>query len=40
MKKTAKGGEYVIGTPKKTTQGNGKHSRPKKNSKEYRGQGK
>jgi len=40
MSKNAKGGGYVIGTPKKTSQGQGKHSRPKKDRKKLRGQGK
>lgn len=35
-----KGGTYVEAKPKKTTQGNGKHSKPKTNQKKYRGQGK
>ena len=35
-----KGGGYVVGTPKKTRQGNGKHSKPKRNRKKLRGQGK
>lgn len=35
-----KGGGYVVGSPKKTTQGQGKHSKPKGNRKKLRGQGK
>jgi hypothetical protein len=35
-----KGGGYVEGQPKKTTQGQGKHSCPKKGKKKLRGQGK
>jgi hypothetical protein len=35
-----KGGGYVVGAPKKTRQGNGKHSKPKGNRKKLRGQGK
>ncbi len=40
MSKNAKGGGYVVGTPKKTRQGQGKHSRPKARCKKLRGQGK
>jgi hypothetical protein len=36
----AKGGGYVVGSPKKTRQGKGKHSKPKKGHKKSRGQGK
>ena len=32
--------EFQAFTSKKTTQGNGQHSRPKKGKKKYRGQGK
>jgi len=35
-----KGGGYVQSPPKKTTQGQGKHSRPNHNRKKTRGQGK
>ena len=35
-----KGGSYIVGKPKKTYQGKGKHSKPKTNQKKYRGQGK
>jgi len=35
-----KGGTYVEAKPKKTTQGNGKHSKPKGTRKKLRGQGK
>jgi hypothetical protein len=34
-----KGGGYVVGSPKKTKQGNGQHSKPKHNKKLKRGQG-
>ena len=36
----AKGGSYVVATPKKTRQGQGKHSRPNHGRKKSRGQGK
>jgi hypothetical protein len=35
-----KGGTYVEAKPKKTRQGNGKHSKPKGTRKKLRGQGK
>jgi len=35
-----KGGGYVVGSPKKTRQGNGKHSKPSHGRKKTRGQGK
>jgi hypothetical protein len=35
-----KGGGYIQGRPKKTNQGNGKHSRPNHGRKKPRGQGK
>mgnify|MGYP003112275141 FL=1 len=35
-----KGGSYVVGKPKKTNQGSGKHSRPNHGRKKLRGQGK
>jgi hypothetical protein len=35
-----KGRGYIVGKPKKTCQGKGKHSKPKSNQKKYRGQGK
>jgi|TARA_R100001509_G_scaffold147491_1_gene104890 hypothetical protein len=40
MSKNIKGGGYVVGTPKKTNQGQGKHSRPNHGRKKLRGQGK
>ena len=40
MSKMAKSGSYVVATPKKTKQGNGKHSKPSHGRKLYRGQGK
>ena len=40
MSQMAKGGGYVVGSPKKTTQGRGKHSKPKAGHKKYKGQGK
>tara|TARA_Y100001972_G_C7619055_1_gene310431 strand:- start:1034 stop:1156 length:123 start_codon:yes stop_codon:yes gene_type:complete len=40
MSNMGKGGGYVVGTPKKTTQGKGKHSKPKARQKKYKGQGK
>lgn len=36
----AKGGSYVVATPKKTRQGQGKNSRPNHGRKKSRGQGK
>jgi hypothetical protein len=35
-----KGGSYIVGTPKKTKQGQGKHSKPNHGRKKHRGQGK
>ena len=35
-----KGGIYVVGKPKKTKQGNGKHSKASHGRKQYKGQGK
>jgi len=35
-----KSGSYVVGKPKKTNQGQGKHSRPNHGRKKTRGQGK
>ncbi len=40
MSNMTKGGGYVVGSPKKTTQGKGKHSKPKRGHKMYKGQGK
>ena len=40
MAKSLSGNEFVVGKPKRTTQGAGKHSRPKRGKKRYRGQGK
>ena len=40
MAKSLNGNTFVVGKPKRTTQGNGQHSRPKKGRKKYRGQGK
>ena len=40
MSKNIKGGGYVVGTPKKTNQGQGKHSKPNHGRKKHRGQGK
>jgi hypothetical protein len=40
MAKSLSGNEFVVGKPKRTKQGNGQHSRPKKGRKKYRGQGK
>ena len=40
MAKSLSGNEFVVGKPKRTTQGSGKHSRPKRGKKRYRGQGK
>jgi len=40
MSKNAKGGGYVIGSPKKTRQGQGKHSKANHGRKKSRGQGK
>ena len=39
MAKSLSGGSFIVGKPKRTTQGSGKHSRPKKGKKPYRGQG-
>lgn len=39
MRKTPTGANNIESKPKKTTQGSGRHSRPKKNQKRYRGQG-
>ena len=39
MAKSLNGNVFVVGKPKRTTQGSGKHSRPKKGKKRYRGQG-
>jgi hypothetical protein len=38
--RTALGKDFVKGKPKKSRQGNGKHSKPRHNKKKYRGQGK
>ena len=38
--KSLSGGTFIKAKPKKTTQGNGKHSKPKAGRKAYRGQGK
>lgn len=38
--KSMSGGSFIPGRPKKTTQGQGKHSRPKGDRKKTRGQGK
>lgn len=38
-RKTPTGGNNIESKPKKTTQGSGRHSRPKRNNKVYRGQG-
>jgi|TARA_S200002703_G_scaffold24634_1_gene21378 hypothetical protein len=38
--RTALGKVFVEGKPKKTRQGNGKHSKSRHNKKMYRGQGK
>jgi hypothetical protein len=35
-----KGGGYIVGNPKKTKQGQGKHSKPNHGRKKHRGQGK
>jgi hypothetical protein len=35
-----KGGGYIVGKPKKTRQGDGKHSKPNHGRKKSRGQGK
>ena len=40
MAKSLSGNTFVAGKPKRTKQGNGQHSRPKKGRKKYRGQGK
>lgn len=40
MAKTVGGQLFVVGKPKKTKQGNGQQSRPKRDKKAYRGQGK
>jgi len=40
MAKSLTGDTFVQGKPKKTRQGNGQQSRPKKGRKKYRGQGK
>ena len=40
MAKTVGGQLFVVGSPKKSKQGNGQHSRPKRDKKAYRGQGK
>ena len=40
MAKSLNGQNFIQGCPKKTTIGNGKHSRAKKGRKKYRGQGK
>ena len=40
MAKSINGDTFVQGKPKKTRQGNGQLSRPKKGRKKYRGQGK
>jgi hypothetical protein len=40
MAKSLNGKTFVVGKPKKTTQGNGQHSRPTGDKKPYRGQGK
>ena len=38
--KSLSGGTFIKAKPKKSRQGNGKHSKPKAGSKKYRGQGK
>ena len=40
MAKSLNGNVFIVGKPKRTTQGSGKHSRPKRGKKRYRGQGK
>ena len=40
MAKSLNGQTFVVGKPKRTKQGNGTNSRPKKGRKKYRGQGK
>ena len=40
MAKSLSNDIFIVGKPKKTRQGNGKHSRPKNDRKPYRGQGK
>jgi hypothetical protein len=40
MAKSLSNDIFIVGKPKKTRQGNGLHSRPKKDKKPYRGQGK
>ena len=39
MAKSLNGNVFIVGKPKRTKQGSGKHSRPKKGKKRYRGQG-
>ena len=40
MTKSLSGNQFVVGKPKRTKQGNGTNSRPKRGKKRYRGQGK
>ena len=40
MAKSLNGEKFVVGRPKRTRQGNGTNSRPKRGKKRYRGQGK
>ena len=40
MAKSLNGNVFVVGKPKRTRQGNGTNSIPKKGRKKYRGQGK
>ena len=40
MAKSLNGSVFVVGKPKRTRQGNGTNSIPKKGRKKYRGQGK
>jgi hypothetical protein len=40
MAKSLSGSNFVVGKPKRTRQGNGTNSIPKKGRKKYRGQGK
>ena len=40
MARSLSGTNHIPGKPKKTHQGNGAHSKPRKDKKAYRGQGK
>jgi len=40
MAKSLTGQNFIPSKPKKTTQGDGQHSKPRHNKKKYRGQGK